>query len=332
MTTAITTSEADRYLKEVAPHLAALPAEERAELLEDLAQHLAEIAAEPGPPLEERLGPPEAYAVELLASAGVEATRPPRAAGLLTVASKAGSRLRRSAVGREVIRMWPSLRPAWWVARGYVAVYLVRELEREGAPHGFPIPNLLGNPLVGLVAVALAVAGSIRLGQRSASGTAPRVAVAVANGILVLYALSLAASITPGDVRYIDTGQQTLMTDGCLRNSNGQLITNLYAYDPEGRLLDPALIYDQNGQPLDNLCPEFDEQGRRLTTEYRRDVNGAPVINAFPRKQSASASAYPDGGPRRPDMTVPQTTVPVTPPAVVVPRLVPTTTTPTSVP
>ncbi len=53
------TTDADRYLKEVAPHLAALPSEERADLLEDLAQHLREIAAEPGPPLAERLGAPQ---------------------------------------------------------------------------------------------------------------------------------------------------------------------------------------------------------------------------------------------------------------------------------
>lgn len=48
--TAATVSEADRYQKEVAPHVAALPAEERAEPLEDLALHVQEVAAEPGSP------------------------------------------------------------------------------------------------------------------------------------------------------------------------------------------------------------------------------------------------------------------------------------------
>jgi hypothetical protein len=71
------TLDAERYLKDVAPHLAALPVDERADLLDDLAQHLREIAAEEGPPLGERLGPPEAYAAELLASAGVVAGGPP---------------------------------------------------------------------------------------------------------------------------------------------------------------------------------------------------------------------------------------------------------------
>lgn|GEM_PF-5601966 len=38
----------------------------------------------------------------------------------------------------------------------------------------------------------------------------------------------------------------------------------------EGRLLDPVLLDDQNGQPVDNLCPEPDHHGdehaRRLTS------------------------------------------------------------------
>jgi len=48
MTTATSDAalDAHRYLREVSPHLAALPEEERAELLDDLAQHLREIAAE----------------------------------------------------------------------------------------------------------------------------------------------------------------------------------------------------------------------------------------------------------------------------------------------
>src|SRR5215213_2177422 len=106
------TLDAERYLKEVAPHLAALPADERADLLDDLAQHLREIAAEPGPPLAERLGPPEAYAAEL------------RAPGLplLTRATALVERVRTSWLGQEAVRLAPAVRPAWWVVRAYLAV------------------------------------------------------------------------------------------------------------------------------------------------------------------------------------------------------------------
>ena len=115
---------------------------------------------------------------------------------------------------------------------------------------------------------------------------------------------------------------------GCLTTATGNVITNLYAYDPEGRLLDPVLLYDQNGHPIDNLCPEQDERGRRLTTEYRQDVNGAPVINAFPRRQTASLQPDEFDADRPRSSVPPEATVPVKPPAVVVPRLAPTTTTP----
>lgn len=79
------------------------------------------------------------------------------------------------------------------------------------------------------------------------------------------------------------------------------------------------LLEDLAQHLRENLCPEVDDQGRRLTTEYRQDANGAPVINAFPRRQSVTV---------RPEPGQPPATVPVRPPAVVVPKLAPTTTLP----
>ena len=339
MTTA-TMSDADRYLKELTPHLAALPPEERAELLEDLALHLQEVAAEPGPPLEERLGPPAAYAAELLASAGFASATAGAAAGPAAARSPLASavavaaRVRRSAFGREVARAWPSLRPAWWVARAWVAVYLLVDLERDGGRfHGFPFPELFGNPFVGFLALAVAIPASIRLGQKDLAGW-KRAAVVAGNVVLVFYALSLAGDVGPREVRYVDSGGEgrPFFPDSCLRNGDGSVITNLYAHDADGRLLDPVLLYDQFGRPIDNLCPEYDGQGRRLVTEYRRDANGAPVINAFPRRQGTAEPFGEKWSPALPGR--PDATVPVTPPAVVAPRLSPPTTalTPTTTP
>lgn len=322
------TLDAERYLGDVAPHLAALPSEERADLLEDLAQHLREIAAEPGPPLAERLGSPEAYAAELLASAGVAvgATARPRLADRLTTVRH---RARRSWLGDELSRLSPALRPAWWVIRAYLAVSLLSAVSREGSYPGFPVPRLGGSGALGLLALLAAVPLSVRLGQR-ALPRAGRLAVAGAHVVLVLYAVSLLGRAGTPEVRYVDYGggPPTAANRGCLANASGRPITNLYAYAPDGTLLDPVLLYDQNGQPIDNLCPEYDEQGRRLSTEYAQDVNGAPVINAFPRRQSASVLPGPQmpAGPR--SQAGPEPSVPVRPPAVVVPRLAPTTTVP----
>ena len=326
MTSTITdtaTQDAERYLKDVAPHLAALPAEERADLLDDLAQHLREIAAEEGPPLAERLGPPEAYAAELLASAGVAADGRP-SVPLLARTGLLIERGRQSWVGQELVRLSPALRPAWWVARAYLAVSFIAAAQGTDA---VPIPELLGSRLIGLLAVLAAIPLSVRLGERSLPRRG-RLLVAGAGVVLAIYGLSLLDDAGSAHVHYVEAyGPPTYADRGCLAAASGQPITNLYAYDSEGRLLDPVLLFDQDGQPVDNLCPEADSQGRQLFTEYRQDVNGAPVINAFPRRQTA---AIEPGRPSFPGQ--PQATVPVRPPAVVIPRLTPTTTATTAPP
>lgn len=310
--------DAERYLKDVAPHLAALPAEERADLLEDLAQHLREIAAEPGPPLSERLGPPEAYAAELLASAGVVTGARP-GLPLLARATALADRARGSWVGEEAVRLAPVLRPAWWVVRAYLAVSLLAAMHGDGS--AFPLPELARSTVLGLLAVLAAVPLSVRLAQRALPRRG-RLLVLGANAVLAFYALSLLDNSGLSEIRYVDSSRPpTAANRGCLATASGDAITNLYAYDSDGRLLDPVLLYDQDGQPIDNLCPEVDSRGRRLSTAYRQDVNGAPVINAFPRRQTAEAVA---GRPQFP--TQPEATVPVVPPAVVVPRLAPSTT------
>jgi hypothetical protein len=312
--------DADRYLKEVAPYLGAVSAEERAELLEDLAEHLREIAAEPGPPLAERLGSPEAYAAELLASAGVTATGAPRQARLARVSSVI-ARVRASRIGREATRLGPVLRPAWWVARAYLVVALLASIEYGSYP-GFPVPHLAGSSLVGLIAVVLVVPLSVRLGQRHLPRTGRLMAIG-ANIVLAIFALVLLGKVRSRQVIYVqpDGGVSQNATGGCLTNSSGENITNLYAYSPDGTLLDPVLLYDQDGQPINNLCPDFDDQGRPLTNQYSQDVNGAPVYNAFPRRQTVALQADSGSQPAPPGANVS-----VPPPAVVVPKLAPTTT------
>jgi len=67
------------YAAQVSAALARLDPEARARLLDDLEEHLDEVAAESDVPLEERLGPPESYAAELLAAYRAGAVEPARA-------------------------------------------------------------------------------------------------------------------------------------------------------------------------------------------------------------------------------------------------------------
>jgi hypothetical protein len=253
----------------------------------------------------------------------VAAGRSP-ATPLLARAAGMAERARRSWLGQEVVRLAPALRPAWWVARGYLAVSALAYLQGNGAS-AFPVPELAGSSVVGVLAVLGAVALSVRLGQR-ALPRGGRLMVIGANAALAAFGVTLLGNAGATHVHFVESSRPpTAANRGCLATASGQPITNLYAYDAEGRLLDPVLLYDQDGQPIDNLCPDFDSRGRPLSTEYSRDSNGAPVINAFPRQQTAGAEpGGPFSGPAAP-------AVPVRPPAVVVPRLAPATTTTTTV-
>ena len=68
MPTEPATADIAAYAAAIRAELAGLAPAERDTLLEDLEDHLAEVAAESGAPLAERLGPPAAYAAELVAA------------------------------------------------------------------------------------------------------------------------------------------------------------------------------------------------------------------------------------------------------------------------
>ena len=130
MSAATTDTQVRDYLSAVERFLDDLPADERRELLEDLEEHLTEVAAEDDGSLRDRLGPPDAYAAELRASAGL----PPHVATAeLTAVERLRWSLRASPLGalalsapvRAVRGYLPELRPAWWVVRGYLAAVVI---------------------------------------------------------------------------------------------------------------------------------------------------------------------------------------------------------------
>jgi hypothetical protein len=165
------------YYAQVAEALRDLPAAQRADLLEDLMPHLREVAAE-GAELDLRLGAPTAYADELRAAAGL----PPAAAPTSEVAQHLRREVRELAnhAGRAVAgllgfgsveRLLGAIRPAWWLARGYVAGMIV-----TGAVFGWhdgivPRAELIngatpgGAIFVGCVVVLAAMVGSVRIGR-----------------------------------------------------------------------------------------------------------------------------------------------------------------------
>ncbi|NUR87968.1 MAG: hypothetical protein HOY71_28110, partial [Nonomuraea sp.] len=108
----------EEYARAVRQALADHP--DREELVEDLDDHLAEIAAESDVPLEDRLGPPIAYAAELAAAYGGRPTTSRRRRLL--------GEVRASGWYRRMAAFLPELRPGWWVLRGYVLAMLLLAL------------------------------------------------------------------------------------------------------------------------------------------------------------------------------------------------------------
>ncbi|MGH9164932.1 MAG: HAAS signaling domain-containing protein [Acidimicrobiales bacterium] len=294
MTATLSTApEVTRYLAQVREHLGGLAEEERAELLDDLQAHLAEMAAEPGPPLEERLGQPAAFAEELLASAGLAGATPagPERRPLWAWVGDAAllRSVRDSAATRQVIAFLPELRPGWWVLRGYLAVMVLSAADHRPALDSFPFPHVGGTVFGGLVALAAAVTGSVWWARRvNAGGRRRRLTIGLNTTLLVIAVLA-GSELRQRDVqpRYFPA---YIQRPGALHSAGGRPITNVYPYDAEGQPLQGVRLYDQDGRPLST--GDENAEGRTDST-YPLDprplidpdvplTTGAPVTTVAP--------------------------------------------------
>jgi hypothetical protein len=287
------------YATAVRVACADLPGPDRELLLEDLEDHLQEVAAEAGGPLEERLGRPEAYAAELRASAGLPAPAPgagPGTAGLRRRRLRDSRAARRLAgvgaavaghpAGRAVAGFLPELRPAWWVLRGYLAVQAAAVAVTPlfaGGGFSFPVPRLFGSALLGLLAVAAAVAGSVALGRRGTGSWATRGLLAAGNAALVVVAVLLVTELARSEAAddYRPEFATTYAGPISGLRSDGREISNIFPFDARGRPLKDVYLIDQEGEPV--AATHYDNEllePRRLV-----DGNGDDVANRYPQEQ-----------------------------------------------
>ncbi len=322
-----TETRADAYLAEVRRHLGPLTDDERDDLLDDLTAHVHQVAADDERPLEASLGPPEAFAAELLASAGLPPEVP--AAPRLGLLTRAGRRIdaavgpvRRHPAGRAVLDFLPELRPAWWVVRGWLIVYLLTVPDNGDDLSSFPLPEVLGSWVLGGMVAAAGAVLSVRLGRRQ---TRTRW-IWVVNAAAVVSAVWLVGDLNNGRTIYIDQSSggdvyidQVYPPEPGVRRSDNSPITNIYAYDANGQPLDRVRLYDQDGRPIE-VYPGFDVNGLPLVTEPVTGADGSEVTNAYPLHQS-TAPRFPGD---------PQGGQPVPPPTPVVPVLPPAGTAPST--
>lgn len=291
-------SSSAAYVAAVAAALAGVEGPERQELLDDLAEHLAELEAEDGDSLAARLGPPEEYATDLVASAGLDlaAGEHPPAAPLwrrtidATTASLQGQRaadLRAFAV---------EARPAWWLVRGWCVLALLTVATSDNRST-FPLPHAFHDDLVSFVALVGATLLSVRLGR--SGGWLARLAT-VAGVIGLVVAIGDAGSTG----QYIYQGPSN-DNFGYLTGPDGMVISNIWPYDGEGNPLDGVLLFDQDGRPV-TVAPDGITPGQ------------LPIPGLFPQPQTHYEYD---------DATGEERQVPATAPVVSVPRLNGSTTT-----
>jgi hypothetical protein len=290
--------EIARYVDRVRAALADLPPGTRDELVEDLPEHLAEVAAEADGSLVDRLGPPEAYAAELRAAAGAAApTSPPnvdRRIGAAVVAVRGRLRAVDSKLGpmlgydqaSDFLRL---LRPAWWVLRGYLVAMFITVVLNSGDSLGL-LPRLGGSTLGGVLLLAVTVFASIWLGRRGGRFSRwPRLLLNVGTAFLFVFGL---VGFVTADERTRSTGYsyQPSYNDNPYSN-----VQDVYVYDSQGRLVENARLFDQDGQPIRlgyPWCPEA-QQGTvdPVRQPYPYCPQGAPFQLSGPTATAPTAPA-----------------------------------------
>ncbi len=287
MTAPTLATDADRYLGDVRAALADLEPGDRDDLLEDLQGHLEELRAEdPAVDLVARLGDAASYADELRLSAGLPA-RDSRSH--VTLGERLG-RARSALVhlvgswpgGRAALDLLVQLRPAWWVLRVYGVVAIVGRLWRGGTwrSEGL-VPTIHGFRAAGALALAGLVVVSVRVGRSVVMSTGPRrMVLGLANTVLALAAAAYLAGVSLGQLAS-PSPWPAYPCCGTVLGPNGSPVSNIYAFDENGRAIPRVQLFDQDGQPLD------------ITVN---DPTGtAPWHNVFPQRQVLDTVSNPDG-------------------------------------
>jgi hypothetical protein len=278
--------DASSYAAAVRLHLDDLAPEVVEELTGGLEADLLDQATESTEPLGRRLGDPAGYAAELRAAAGVRPrTVPPRGPGVI---DRFRAEVEENLQGLRQQTWWPQaasiaeqMRPVWWVVRAWVAFQLVDQLSSTS---GGAVPSSFGEWLLLLVLVA----GSVALGRGLWSRWSGRRALLLGGNALALLFLLPAlvwsdetATTSWSEPAYADVTGSGLVLDG-------ETVTNVFPYGPDGEPLQGVTLLDQDGDPLavgtDTLPgdDEVDPSGRVRVQVPNWTADGDMVWHAFP--------------------------------------------------
>ena len=278
--------EVDAYLGAVRAELFDLDEVEREDLLAEVEASLAEAAADTSGPLEDRLGPPAAFAAELRSAAGLHSAAAARSGPPFLEELRAfAARIVASPRIASAARVARELAPIWWVARAYFAVGAIAYLIDAQWSSRYPIipqlgPGVSNTAANGAIIIALAIVLSIVLGLRARRNGAmfPRAAAAL-NVLLALAIIPTLAEVTNTQAYDVLVASAYAPTpepagaDGLWYG--GVRVDNVYPYSRDGKLLHDVLLYDGVGRPLELRGTD---PNRRLLL----GVDGEPIFNVFP--------------------------------------------------
>ena len=290
--------EVSHYLAAVREALDDLPPTERDDLLVEVEPSLLDAASESGGNVSARLGPPEEFAAELRAAAGLYV--PPRAAQGEPRVLVLVRRLARDPRLRELGR----LAPIWWVVRGYLALAAIALLAGASWSSRYIFVPHVGTSWLGLVVVLAAIVLSIWIGLRTKGS----------NRLVWLANLALVAAVAPVLVHFqhrrlpVRVVELTLYQPSQGLTLNGVPVNNIYPFSRQGRLLHDVLLYTGAGTPLDAGGAAIDPQRRVLRT-----TSGKQIFNAYPIRYfdpGTGEVAHPGAAPK---VTIPRIETPPLP-------------------
>ena len=300
MSSSTASPDVDSYLAAVRAALEDLPAGERDDLLAEVEVSIVEAAGEGETAVAARLGPPQEFAAELRAAAGLGAAAPARRESLPQRVAAWSAREPRLRALRSVLA---ELAPVWWLARAYIFVAAIALAAHAAWSTGYSFVPRLHTGALGLLAIAVAAVASIWFALRARRHAVYRRIARGANVVLVALVIPVAAHFSnAAQARVRAAASPPIVIDTYLPGLvfNGSPVSNIYPFTRDGRLLHDVLLYDGTGRPL-TIAGAADPSRRVLRTR-----NGDPVFNAFPiryydpgtRRVSRSDAAPPVAIPR----------------------------------
>ncbi len=172
------------------------------------------------------------------------------------------------------------LRPVWWVVRAWVAFQLVDQL---GAGRGGAVPSSFGEWLLLLAFVA----GSVALGRGLWSRwSGRRVALVIGNSFAALCLVPVLSAANDAPTSWSEPTYAEAIGGGLVLD--GETVTNVFPYGPDGEPLEGVTLLDQDGDPLavgTDALPggdEYDSNGRIRVQVPNWTEDGDQTWNVFP--------------------------------------------------